>query len=583
MIAWLRNSLTLSEQGAKNLVQAVVACTLYNISLILPMGLIYLLLKALFAAFDEGVFAPDISLLPYVAAIAVLLIVTFLVTVWQYDSCFTNAYNESRASRIEMAEKMRRLPLSFFGNKDLADLTTTIMTDVAGLETAFSHYIPEIAGAFISLLLCAIGLFFMNVKMTLAIVWVIPAAFLILFFGKRFLDRVNEINTKNGVYRADRIQEFLDNIREIKADNQTEKYLGRLDDMLKSQVSDTIKCELTNAVVVNLAGFLQKLCYVTVIIVGAGELIAGRTDPLTFVIFMIAAVRILIPIEANLVNLAAMFSTMMKIDRMKAIYAEKEQGGKEETHYRNYDITFDHVSFSYHTGEKVIDDVSFTAKQGEVTALIGPSGGGKSTCTKLAARFWDIDRGKITVGGEDISRINPEKLLESYSIVFQDVLLFNATIMENIRLGRKNATDEEVYAAARAANCESFIKELPDGYQTIIGENGSKLSGGECQRISIARALLKDAPIVLLDEATASLDVENETEVQAALSTLLRDRTVLVIAHRMRTIANADHIIVLSEGRIAEEGTPAELWARNGIYRRMSELQEEAAGWQIKA
>ena len=581
MIRWLQKTLTLSGQGAKNLRTACIACTCYNLSLILPMWIIYFLLQALFAAFDGGDFAPKIGMAPYAGAIAAVLVICFIFTVWQYDSCFTSAYKESRESRISIAEKMRRLPLSFFGNRDLADLTTTIMSDVTGLEHGFSHFIPEMVGAALSLLVCSIGLFGMNAVMALSLIWVLPAALIVMAAGKKRLDEENRITSRNKVQRADGIQEFLDNIREIKADNQTEKYLGKLDAMLESQVGDTIRTELTNAVIVNLAGFLVKLALATVVVAGAGQLVAGKTTPLIFIVFMIAATRVLTPIEGCLINIAALFNTMTQIDRLKEVYREQEQGGSADLDCRSYDIEFDHVSFAYNTGEQVIRDVSFTAKQGEVTALIGPSGGGKSTCTKLAARFWDVSAGVIRIGGEDISGINPETLLKSYSIVFQDVLLFDASIMDNIRIGRKDATDEEVYAAARAACCESFIEKLPEGYQTVIGENGSRLSGRECQRISIARAILKNAPIVLLDEATASLDVENETEVQAALSRLLRGRTVLVIAHRMRTIANADHIIVLSGGKIAEEGSPGELWERNGIYRHMSELQEEAAGWQL--
>lgn len=580
MNAWLRKTLTLSETGARDLIQACLVCTLYNLLIIAPMGLIYLFLKTLFAGLDAGS-APEISMLPYIGGAAALLILGFAAAMWQYDSCFTNAYKECKNTRISLAEKLRKLPLSFFGNRDLSDLTTAIMTDAAGLETGFSHYIPELSGAVLSLLICSVGLFFMDPVMTLSVLWVVPASFLVMALGKKYLDRANEKGSANRVERADAIQEYIDNIREIRADNQSEKYLGKLDRMLGRQTRETIFQELTNAVVVNSAGFLLKLAQATAVICGAGRLAAGKTDALTFIVFMIAATRLLAPVEACLINMAAIFNTMIQVGRMKEIYSQKEQTGDDQMDGSGYDIVFDHVDFSYSTGEQVVKDVSFTAKQGEITALIGPSGGGKSTCARLAARFWDLDGGRITVGGADISKVNPELLLKNYSIVFQDVLLFNASIMENIRLGRLNASDGEVLRAAEAAGCGEFVERLRDGYHTVIGENGSRLSGGERQRISIARAILKDAPIVLLDEATASLDVENETKVQRALSALLKGKTVLVIAHRMRTVANADHLIVLSGGRVAEEGKPKELLKQGGIYSRMVKLQEESAAWKL--
>lgn len=580
MNAWLRKTLTLSETGARDLVQACLACTLYNLLIIAPMGLIYLFLRKMFEGLERGIFSGGSVLFCILASLA-LIAVSFAAAMWQYNSCFTNAYKECRNTRIALAEKLRKLPLSFFGNRDLSDLTTAIMTDAAGLETGFSHYIPELAGALFSLLLCSIGLFFMDPVMTLSVLWVVPAAFTVMAFGKKFLDRVNERGSRNRVQRADLIQEYIDNIKEIKADNQAEKYLGRLDDMLKSQVRETIFQELSNAAVVNSAGFLLKLALATAVICGSGRLISGKTDALTFIVFMIAATRLLAPVEACLINMAAMYNTMIQVRRMKEIYGQEEQTGADEITCDGYDIVFDHVGFSYHPGEKAVQDVSFTARQGEITALIGPSGGGKSTCARLAARFWDPDQGTITVGGADISKVNPELLLKNYSIVFQDVLLFDATVLDNIRLGRLGATDREVLDAARAAGCDEFAARLPEGYHTLIGENGCRLSGGERQRISIARAILKDAPIVLLDEATASLDVENETKVQEALSVLLKGKTVLIIAHRMRTVANADHLIVLDGGRVAEEGKPKELLKRGGIYSRMAGLQEESAAWEL--
>ncbi len=455
------------------------------------------------------------------------------------------------------------------------------MTDCAGLETAFSHYIPEFIASVISVLFIGISLFIMEWRMALALLWVVPVAFLITAGGKVHQDKINLMNKQAQLERADGIQECIETVKEIKANNQTEKYLSELDNKLKASEKISIKAELHVAMFVVSAQMILRIGVATVVLIGSILLINGETDFFTFLMFMIAASRVFDPLSGSLINLAAMFNSLLQINRMKKIEEQPIQTGTELVSYQGYDICFEHVGFAYNDGETVLKDVSFTARQGEVTALVGPSGGGKSTAAKLAARFWDVTKGKITLGGVDISGVEPETLLYNFSIVFQDVVLFNNTVMENIRLGKRNATDEEVLEAAKAAQCDEFVNRMPKGYQTMIGENGSTLSGGERQRISIARALLKDAPVVLLDEATASLDVENESYIQNAIAHLVKNKTVLVIAHRMRTIVGADKIIVLENGEVAEQGNHEELLAKQGLYNRLWLIQSKASQWEI--
>ena len=483
--------------------------------------------------------------------------------------------------RIRLAERLRTLPLSFFGKRDLADLTTTIMADCAFVEKAFSHFIPELIGALISTMLIGIGLLAADWRMGLAVLWVAPVSFLLAAGTRPMVDRMERRQKGRKIAASDGIQECIENIQDIKANNQREEYLKGLDQKLLNVESITIRLELLNGTLVTASQMFLKIGMATTVLAGASLLVSRSIDFMIFLMFMLAATRLYLPLAGCLQNLSAVYSTLLVVERMKGIEEQPVQQGNKSVSYKGYDIVFDHVGFSYKDGEQVLKDVSFTARQGQVTALVGPSGGGKSTSAKLAARFWDIDKGKITLGGMDISSVDPETLLGSFSIVFQDVVLFNNTIMENIRLGRKGATDQEVINAAGAAQCEEFIRRLPDGYHTRIGENGSTLSGGERQRLSIARALLKDAPVILMDEATASLDVENETLVQEAISNLVKDKTVLIIAHRMRTVAGADRIVVLKDGLVAEQGTPRELMDRNGVYRHMAELQGRSLTWSL--
>lgn len=580
MVKYFRKTFALSEKGAKDLTKAIIACTLTNIALLIPVGILYMLLTDLLSPLIGGE-KSEPNLWLYVGLSVIVIAVLVILHYIQYNATYLASYSESANKRITLAEKLRKIPLSFFGKRDLSDLTTTIMSDCAGLESAFSHYIPELIAAVLSVGICSIGLFVMNWKMAVALLWVVPVAFIIMAIGKKQQEKANRTNKQSQLERADVIQECIETVREIKANNQTESYLKKLDRQLAHDEKIQMRAELTVAQFVISAQMILRLGIATVVLVGGILLLNGSTSFLTFLVFLIAASRIYDPLSGSLINLGAIFASMLQIERMKKIEEQRVQVGKEKASYKGYDIEFNKVGFSYNDGDDILSNVSFVAKQGEVTALVGPSGGGKSTAAKLAARFWDISGGTITLGGTDISTIDPEALLSNFAIVFQDVVLFNNTVMENIRLGKRGASDEEVLAAAKAAQCDEFIRSMPKGYETVIGENGSTLSGGERQRISIARALLKNAPVILLDEATASLDVENETLVQAAISELVKNKTVLVIAHRMRTIAGADKIVVLENGKVAEQGRPVELMNQSGLYKHMVELQNQTNNWKL--
>ena len=576
MIDKLMKRFALSEEGAKGLVRAIAACTAADLALMFPVGLLYLLVSNFLTGSQaSGNYAV------YALGIAAALALIWLSEFWKYNATYFSTYCESGACRIRLAEKLRQLPLSFFGKKDLADLTNTIMGDVQVTEQMFSHYVPQFYGSILSTCLVAVSLLCYDWQMALAALWVLPVALLLVGLSKQTQNYFSRRQNDALIAVADGVQECLESIRDLKSCKAEQKYLDGLGKKIDALEVRHIKSELGVAMFVVPAQMLLKLGIASVALVGSMRLINGELSLVTFFLFLLVVSRIYEPMNFSLQNLAAMNSLQVNIDRMNEINETPSQGGETAFSPKGYDIAFENVGFAYNSGETVLKDVSFTAKQGEVTALIGPSGGGKSTAAKLAARFWDIDRGRITVGGVDVSRVEPEKLLNAYSIVFQDVTLFNNTVMENIRIGRKDATDAAVIQAAKDAMCDAFIAKLPQGYQTMVGENGSTLSGGERQRVSIARALLKGAPIILLDEATASLDAENETEIQQAISRLVERKTVLIIAHRMRTVENADKIIVLSGGAVAETGTPAELMKRNGAFARMVKLQTESQNWTL--
>ena len=576
MIQILQRRFALSRQGAVDLIKGCIACVFQDISFMLPVGLLYSFVIDLM---NRGVNGSRIAF--YAVGALACLVLIFIVTYFQYNATYLATYVESGVRRVSLAEQLRKIPLSFFGKKDLADLTNSIMGDCATLETAFSHYVPALAGSLISTTLIAICLFAYDWRMALAAVWVLPIAFVITFFSARIQTYFNRKSVEANVALESGVQECIESLQDLKANNAEKSYLKGLNKKIDYVEKRHIITELGTALFVVSSTLILKFGIATVALVGSVLLIRGEIDVPLFFLFLLVASRLYAPLEGALQNLAAVISTKPNINRMNEILDKPIQTGSNRLTNQGYDIVFDHVGFAYNTGETVLKDVSFTAKQGEVTALVGPSGGGKTTVSRLAARFWDIGKGKITVGGMDISEIEPETLLSLYSIVFQDVTLFNNTVIENIRIGRKDATDEEVIAAAKLANCDEFVVKLPDGYSSMIGENGCELSGGERQRISIARAFLKNAPIILLDEATASLDVENETLIQTALSTLIKDKTTLVIAHRMRTVSGADKVVVLSGGLVAEQGTPETLMNTGTIYPHMVKLQTLSRDWGI--
>ncbi len=579
---YLQKKYALSDQGSKDLLKGIVYSALADISLMLPVVLLAVTLDAFLApVLGEGDSQPNVLL--YTGIGIVVLALIFILHYLQYTVTYLGTYQESERRRITLAEKLRTLPLRFFHERDLSDLTSTIMGDCAGFEHAFSHTVAQFWGAILSTAIVCAALLIYDWRMGLALLWVAPMAFAIVLLSRRLQGKLGKRHIDARLTLADGIQECLETVQDIKACNLEEEYLHKLDAKIDAAEKAQISSETAAASLVTAGQMFLRLGLATVIVVGNSLMLHGETTLFAYILFLIAASRLYDPLSGAMTNMAELFNVDLQVDRLKTIQNYPEENGRKEYRTDGYDITFDHVGFSYEPGKTVLKDVSFTAKQGQVTALVGPSGGGKSTIANLAAGFYHADSGKITLGGTDIAPIDPSALMKDFSVVFQNVVLFNNTVMENIRVGRKDASDEEVMAAARAAHCHEFIEKLPKGYQTVIGENGSTLSGGECQRLSIARALLKDAPVILLDEATASLDVDNETQIQEAITQLVQGKTVLMIAHRMRTVENADKIVVLDGGVVAESGTHEELMRQNGLYRRLVDLQTKAADWKLRA
>ena len=570
----------LTDQGVKNTKKGAFWTVIVNLVVMGGMGILYLLMYGLMGTLTDGAPLPGPAL--FLGLVIAFVILSFVTHLQQYHATYGLVYNEVKSTRLSLAERLRKLPLGYFGKRDLADLTETLMGDVNRMEHVWSHVLGYLYGAYISTAIIAVCLLVYDWRLTIACLWGVPVAFGLLFGTRKISARASERTKQAAIRVSDGIQEALENVREIRATNQEVRYLAGLNQKIDDHEKVTIQGELGTGIFVNAASVIMRLGVATTILAGASLIVSGQIDFMLLFLFLLVITRVYAPFDQSLALIAELFVSQVSADRMNEIYDTPTAEGAEVFQPKGHDIVFDHVGFAYDK-KKVLDGVSFTAREGEVTALVGPSGSGKSTCARLAARLWDVTEGTIRVGGVDISTVDPEALLTDYSMVFQDVVLFDDTVMENIRLGKRGATDEEVRAAAEAANCGEFIRRLPQGYDTPIGENGAKLSGGERQRISIARALLKNAPIVLLDEATASLDVENETKVQGALSRLLAGKTVLVIAHRMRTVAGADHIVVLENGHVAEQGTPAELMERGGLYRRMVELQSESARWKLNS
>lgn len=580
MIKALKKKYALSEQGAKDLLKGIVYSVLANISLMFPVILLAIVLNQLLYPV-LGTNTPKINAAIYTIIGIGILAVVFIFHYYQYTAAYLGTYDESARRRISLAEKLRTLPLTFFHQRDLADLTSTIMGDCANFEHAFSHTVPQFFGAVISTGIVCIGLLIFNWQMGLALLWVAPISFAIVYLSRKWQEKLSKKHIGARLELAEGIQECLETVQDIKACNQEEIYLRKLDAKMDAAEKAQISSELATASLLTTGQMFLRLGLASVIVVGNILVVNGSATLFSYILFLIAASRLYDPLSGAMANMAELFSVQLQVNRLKEIEEYPEENGEKEIRTNGYDITFDHVRFAYEKDKPVLRDVSFTAKQGQVTALVGPSGGGKSTVAKLAAKFYPLDGGKILLGGTDIAPLDSTMLMKNFSIVFQDVVLFNNTIMENIRIGKKNATDDEVIAAAKAAKCDEFISKLPEGYQTVIGENGSTLSGGECQRLSIARALLKDAPVILLDEATASLDVDSETEIQKAISKLITGKTVLIIAHRMRTVEAADKIVVLSNGVVAESGTHKELMKQNGLYRKLVDLQTASANWKL--
>ena len=568
----------LTDQGVQNTKKGTFWTVLVNLVVMGGVSILYLVMSGLMETLTDGTALP--AALPVLAGLAAFALLSFLTHLQQYKATYGLVYGEVKTTRLRLAERLRKLPLGFFGKRDLADLTETLMGDVNRMEHVWSHVLGYLYGSYISTAVIAVCLLWYDWRLALACLWGVPVAFGLLFGSRKLTERQAERTKRAAVRVSDGMQEALENVREIRATNQEERYLAGLYRKIDDHERIMIRGELVTGLFVNGASVIMRLGVATTILVGAWLILSGQIDFMLLFLFLMVITRIYAPFDQSLALIAELFVSQVSADRMNALFDTPIAEGAEAFHPKGHDIVFDHVNFAYDE-KAVLHDVSFTAKEGEITALVGPSGSGKSTCARLAARLWDVTGGAIRVGGVDIATVDPEVLLTDYSMVFQDVVLFDDTVMENIRLGRRGASDAQVMAAAKAANCEEFVSKLPQGYQTPIGENGAKLSGGERQRISIARALLKDAPIVLLDEATASLDVENETKVQGALSRLLAGKTVLVIAHRMRTVAGADHIVVLKDGKVAQQGSPQELMAESGLFRHMVELQNQSARWQL--
>lgn len=576
MIEKIMRKYAMSKQGAKEFLLSVCSCTVSDIVLMFPVSLLYFMTGDMLSG---GI--SQRNLISYIIGILISFALIYITQFWQYNATFFSTYKESGVRRIALAETLRKLPLSFFGKKDLSDLTTTILNDCTVIEHTFSHQAAQYYGSVISTIIIAVSLFVFDWRMALSSTWVLPVSLLAVLFSKKMQNKFNTRKNDTRIAMEEGLQECIETLRDLKSSNAEKEYIEKLDGIISEYEKKSVAAELGVAAFVVPAQMFLKIGIATTALTGSMLLLNGEINVLTFFMFLLVVSRLYEPMSATLINLGALNAVQVNIDRTNTMNDIEKQDGKKEFSPKNFDISFSHVGFAYNDGESVLKDVTFTAKQGEVTALIGPSGGGKTTVSRLAARFWDTTSGTITFAGENISEIDPETLMSYYSIVFQDVTLFNNTVMENIRIGKKDATDQEVMQAAKLAHCDEFVDRLPDGYHTVIGENGGELSGGERQRISIARAFLKNAPVILLDEATASLDAENETLIQSSLSRLIKNKTVIIIAHRMRTVANADKIVVISDGRSDEQGTPSELLKKDGIYAKMVKFQTESKSWSI--
>lgn len=575
---YLKEKLMLSEKGYSDLKKAVTACTITSIALLLPSMVAVLLFMELLRPFS-GQEISWMTLWKLMGLGVVLAIIVFLAAKNDYRKTYIASYKEASTTRLKIAEHLRKLPMSFFNTRDLSDITTNMMADCSSMESMLSSTIPPLIANIISVTLTCICLAFFDWRMALAIFCTMPITFLIILGGRKLQIRWFDRQVDVKLEASSQIQEYLEGMKIIKSCGLGGSRFSTLDNALRAMKKIAIKVELVSGVLVQGASLILQAGLGITIFIGTVLITGGEIELLSLLILLMFSTQIYGPILATLSQLTTLFHLETVTSRMRTLLTTPAMDGRDQD-IMKYDIALENVTFAYNE-EDVIKDVSLQIPAGSVTALVGPSGSGKSTISKLIARFWDVRKGKITIGGMDISTIEPEHLMRCMSFVFQDVTLFNDTVFNNIRVGNKNATEEQVMAAAKAAYCDEFIQRLPEGYQTVLGENGSTLSGGERQRISIARALLKDAPIILLDEATASLDPENEVLIQRAIARLVEGKTVIMIAHRLRTVVDADQIIVLENGRLAEQGTHEELMNKKGLYEKLYHIQQESLGWAV--
>lgn len=577
----LKNTFSLTDKGYSNVRKGILLTALHNISVMLPAVLLMLLASDMVQKYF-GKSTKSIPLFPYWGMALLLLLFIYWVYRWTYKETYVAAYEESAIARISLAEKIRKLPLSYFGNRDLSDLTSTLMDDTTTVEHTLATGLCELFGGIISSTVILLTLFCYDWRMSLSLFICLPISLSVLVISHKVSSSSNRKNRNAKLGVSECIQEYLENMKLVQTSPQKESYRMRVEQKIKKVVHTSMVYELIMGIFISSAYNILRVGLGLVVVTGSYLVTHGELEFIGFLLFLFVAARIYDPLTTVFFKIGEFFYSLVSASRIREIRDYPAQTGKQDIVLNSFDITFDHVSFAYNT-DTVLHDVSFVAEQGQITALVGPSGCGKSTLSKLASRFWDVSDGRILIDGKNINEIDPETLLSYFSIVFQDVVLFNDTIYNNIKIGKLDATKEEIIAAARMARCEDFILKLPHGYDTVIGENGKTLSGGERQRISIARAFLKNAPIVLLDEATASLDPENETFIQEAIGKLTRNKTVLIIAHRLRSIEDCDKIVVLNAGKIQEMGRHQELMESNGLYHHLFELQRESSVWGVGA
>lgn len=574
----LKEALFLSDKGYSDLKKAIFACTLTNITMLLPFCITVMIFSELLNPFvGKELVWEHIWLLWGAGVVSAILV--FLAAKNDYRKTYIASYKESNVTRLRIAEHLRKLPMSFFNTKDLSELTTNMMSDCSSMESMLSSTIPPLIANVISATITCILLAFFDWRLAICVFITMPLAFLIIWLSRKYQKKLFERQVDAKLQASSQVQEYLEGMKIIKSCNLSGSQFSTLNKALLAMKKIAVKVEMVVGVFMSGASMILQAGIGITIFVGTLLLLDGQIELLPLLMFFLIVIKIYGPILAILSQLTTLLNLNVVTERMRTLLTAPVMSGKQQTSKR-YDIELSHVSFAYNE-EEVIHDVSCKIPQGNVTALVGPSGSGKSTISKLIARFWEIQKGTITVGNKDIKIINPESLMQEMSFVFQDVTLFNDTIFNNIQMGNPNATREQVFAAAKAAYCDEFVRNMPDGYNTVLGENGSTLSGGERQRISIARALLKDSPIILLDEATASLDPENEVFVQKAIAKLVENKTVIIIAHRLRTVVDADQILVLDNGKLVEYGTHNELMRKNGLYHKLYHIQQESLGWAV--